>query len=144
MPQIRLPPSVRRKQQSPLARSVSEWRRPTRLRCADESPLPSRPRYAAIFSISVLLTQTYPGAPVQQLPHWVQENRRPPPYHLPSSDASVIGSVRTVATASPLRLPGGRSLVVLQGLLVLFDDLLVVVTSADDRQREKTEQAQTG
>ena len=42
-------------------------------------------------AISISLIQTYPGPPVQQLPHCVQVNRRPSAYH--GSDSSAWGVI---------------------------------------------------
>src|SRR5882762_3913069 len=49
-------------------------------------------KYSARRSISTLLIHTYPGPPVQQLPHCVQLKLRPSRYH-GSASVLIIGRV---------------------------------------------------
>src|SRR5882757_463492 len=70
--------------QSPLANSLRLTRRPTgRVWLSFISPTGCLMN-AAICPTSSSLTQTKPSGPVQQLPHWVHLNFRPPLYHFSS------------------------------------------------------------
>jgi len=70
-----------RKVQSPLAFSVKLIRHPTRRLCLARSSVSLIFKNSAISRSSGLLTQTYPGAPPQHLPHCWQTKCSPSAYH---------------------------------------------------------------
>src|SRR5262249_44712526 len=89
-----------KKTQSPLlfSRRV-RFPRAVRL-CRSRTSASGRPRNFAMVSSSLSLTQTYPGAPVQQSPHCVQVNCNPSAYH---GALSVFASSFTSGSGSNVR-----------------------------------------
>ncbi len=100
----------------------------------------SPPRKAAIRAISSRVTKTYPGAPVQQFPHWVQVNRSPSAYQAVEVSAFIRVAphqrrLKRRFVAECNRIIGifandePRLLFfLLEDLFVLLDDLTVVLT----------------
>jgi hypothetical protein len=62
-------------------RSFRLYRSPIRRQYLSSTSSRDIRRCAASRSISMSLIQTYPGAPVQQFPHWLHVNFRPSAYH---------------------------------------------------------------